>query len=464
MNYDDWMIQIELSKTLGESGISTLSGFRSAIKNSADLKEIEKDELENIITDALLSLMPKNGLVKHDVEIEERKLPIKYDSCSVTLNLQKGYSHFNPDGMPYPQWLMKFYFPNFHPMPFPEIQYPLITVLALINNNAILYNKDGESISHLPIPYCLGLRGSGKSTSVEQIMKQYPRKYRLWTRPNFTGAAMRDLIHEMTINEQPSICCLDNFNPSYSIPAFGRFYDLILANIKKDAIAAVSNRGNEDLPNAYKTYCYKWITSIFDLNGCGIEEATEIIRRTITLCFKAETPSEPFKAFDWSEFEDEYFKIWGNEQALNEGYFTHLIELAQLSPKLIPYPESAMWEITQIPIAVGCHVGIWKNIWQGIEHFTEYFNKLDSMKKSSVKDLFNQLLEQFITIYYPSRIKHNPQLGLSLDDISIQDIKEYLTKNGISISQRDIRNTIPKAMSEYGYTTNTINGVSFVRE
>lgn len=464
MGFDDWLMQIELSSTFGEGGVSMLTGFREGIRNAENLSDEEKVDLDNRITDVLLTLLPKNILISNGVEMNERRLPTKYDSCSVTLNLQKGYSHFNPDGKPYPFWLKDFYFPTFHPMPFGELQYPILTVLALLNCNAILYNRDGEAINHLPIPFCLGLRGSGKSTSVKQIMKQYPAKYRLWTRPNFTGAAMRDIIHEMCEPGQPSITCLDNFNPNVSIPALGRHYDLILANNKNDAVAAVSNRGHEDLPDSYVTYSYKWMTSVFDLATHKSDEAKEILRRTITLCYQASMPDEPFNAFDWSEFEDEYFSIWSNEDYLNQGYFNHLIELAQLSPKLIPYVDPAHWEITQMPIAIGCHVGIWSSIWEGIEHFAEYFRRLEGMKKSSVKDLVSQLLDQFVLTYYPAHCHHNPSLGLDPNDIPVQAVKEYLQKNGITISQSDLRNNIPRMMSEYGYTTNINNGVSFVRE
>lgn len=464
LSFEDWLVQIELTKAFGEGGIGTLQGFRDAIKNSPNLSVSEMVDLDGQITTILLDLLPRNALIENGVVMNERKLPTKYDSCQVTLNLKKGYSHFNPDGKPYAFWLRDFYFPTFHPMPFGETQYPILTVLALLNCNAILYNRDEEAINHLPIPFCLGLRGSGKSTSVKQIMKQYPVKYRLWTRPNFTGAAMRDIIHEMCEPGQPSIVCLDNFNPNVSIPALGRHYDLILANNKNDAIAAVSNRGHEDLPDSYVTYSYKWMTSVFDLATHKSDEAKEILRRTITLCYQAQTPNEPFNAYDWSEFEDEYYNIWNNETALNEGYFNHLIELAQLSPKLIPYPDAAQWEITQMPIAIGVHVGIWQNIWEGIEHFAQYFKQLESMKKSSVKDLLSQLLDQFVLNVFPGKVRHNPHLGLSVDDIPINEVKEYLQKNGISISQSDIRNTIPRAMSEYGYTTNTTNGISFVRE
>lgn len=450
----------------GDSGENNLKSLIIQLKQALnDDHEIEADdrlEVEQFIEDKYQQLTkPKEGEDQSDGTV--RALPVDYRFCCDKLQIDKGVETFNKEKKPYAKWLKDYYFPNFHPMPYGELQYPILTIMSLINCNAGL-TIDGEEINKYPIPLSLGLRGTGKSYCINQVMKHYPRRQRLWTLPSWTGAAIRDAMHEKFCNGQPGICVFDNFNPSVSINRLGHHYSMILANGKDQAISKVSTKGsNEDEIGEYRTHCFKWITTIFDLEQAMQDECKEILRRCITLIHGAITPNESAIAFDWREMEDEYFKIWSDVNSLKQTYFPTLVDLVKMSPRSIRFPDPSYWEICQIPIALGVHLGIWGNIYDGINHFQDYFDELPKMKQSSVKDLFVTIIDQFMVRYYPSFVKANPD-DYSLDEIPMDVIKNYIQRHGLSVSTRDIRENIPKLLSEYGYVASTDGMISFVRK
>jgi hypothetical protein len=192
-------------------------------------------------------------------------------------------------------------------------------------------------------------------------------------------------------------------------------------------------------------------------------------RRLIVLCFQAATQLEAHYAYDWSEFEEEYYKLWTDYDALKEGYFPLLRELAQMSPTMTDLPDPSYWQILQMPIATGVYSGIWSNIWEAKQHFEEYYKMLPSMKKSSVKDLFSMLVEVYVQSHHPRLVKLNNRpdnpMQMDVNEISLATIKQWIQSNGVGVSQRDVRDTLPKLLSDYGYVSQKSDeGIIFVRE
>lgn len=464
----DWLKEIENAKIFGDSEKDILESYRTTIKNDKDLIPDEHYDLEVAIETRLLELIGERKLEGKDDEGEDiLELPKNYNFLSeAKFRFACGIEKFNKDNLPYPLFFRDVYLPKFHPMPYSEIQYPIVASLALINCNAVLMSGS-TALQTLPMVICLGLRGSGKTELAKAIMRHYNPKHRVFTTVADTGAGIRDQINEALGDGSTGVICLDNFNPSKSIQALGRNYAILICDRKGESTIRISNRGNEEEENAFEIYGLKILTTIFDLDSDSHEESKEILRRSITLCFKGASPEEPLYAYSWERMQIEYYRLWTNYDAMRTNYFPILQELAQLSPKLVSIPDPAYWQMIQLPIATGVYTGIWDNIFDGINAFSEYYAKLPEMKKSSVKDLFTSVIDQYVNFYYPKHCDANNKNGIiemDVNRIDLKELREYINKQGLSVSQKDMREQIPKTLSTYGYVALKNQPTIFVRE
>lgn len=471
---EEWKEDIEASLEFNDAVESMLTSIKMQLNEESTLNDDEKLHLERLIETHILN---ERGVSQGYSEDKNKiiRLPRSYgDSARSSIERIDGVKHFNPSNLPHPIWYRDVYLKKFHPVPNPEVQHPIMTALAFLNCNAVLEDSDGEALNHLPVGYFVGVPGSGKTSFAKQISKNYPKDLRTLSLVGDTGTSIRDLLHQHFGDGDPGIFIYDNFNPSQNFKSLGRHYGLILSNIREDAKSSVSIRGKKDDDDVtpedgvYNTYCFKIMTSIFDLEKAQEQEAREILRRLITICFVPAFPEENIKGYNWKSLEEEYVKIWSDLKSLDEGYWQHLGDLMRVPPKSIDFPDPSFWEITQVPIAVGVHLGIWDSIWEGINHFSEYFRVLNDLKKNTVKDALVVFTEQFIEKYWVNLCRENKDniagIEYDVDKIYIKDLLKYLNDKDIKPTVNDKRDLIPRLLSEHGYTLDSSeNSVCYVR-
>lgn len=457
MKYNHYIKAIEESVFEGEGQRKKLDEIVKQISNDKDINDDEKLQLELIIRQILIDLSNKEKESDKGEEITEHK-PIfpRYAFAEMDVEpLDCGVKEFGGFGVPYAIWLKDVYLPTFHPMPCPEIQYPIAVCLMLLNCNATIGAK-----MKLPIPYFLGRRGSGKTELAKATMNHYPKELRVEIRPNNTGAAIRDVLDSYFSSREPGIAVFDNFHPHRSLERLGTHYDLILANVKESSISRLSVVGNDsDRKSEYYTYCYKVFTSVFDLALETSEEAKEIERRTLTLCFKESEPSESRLSYSWNAMTDRFLDMWGDKalEAINSVYFSTLQKLIRKKPNSLPIKGSS-WEICILPIAVGVYAGIFKDINAGIRHFADYFDWLPDGKGNHSKNPISIVVTEYINKELPILVQEDadnkfihPDNRKRLDLIAQKDIQKHVESiTSLSMGKKDL-DEITFLMGEFGY-------------
>lgn len=459
MQLEQYRALIDSSITYGADSNAKLTELLYQVSSDIDLSSEQKLMLEYDINHMRDKLKPKiepNGKDNSKNNGKGNHKVTRFPDYNFQLNLQRldGVSTLNPNNLPYAIWYRDIYLPKFHPMPYPEIQYPIVTVLSLINCKAIL-----NDYSKLPIPYFLGMQGSGKSHLANQIRNHYEPQYSVEVRPNFTGASIRDMLDERFSSGEPCLAVFDNFNVDLCVARLGVHYDLILANDKKSSISRISSKTKENEQAEYNTYCYKIFTSVIDLYSSTSTESREIARRCLILLFQASEPEESVEAYNWDGMKQEYSKLWGHTaiEQLNTVYAKALYEVNTLRPKTVPI-KGSNWELCKLPIAVGVYTGIFKDIRHGIQHFQDYYDWFPTAKSSSTKDLLALSVQQYLTIEHPRLCEEDKLISVYTvpkylpNKIAYNDIKKYVERvAGYSIRKTD-QGIISQILGEYGYT------------
>lgn len=421
-------------------------------------KELTDDEKALIEEDVLHHLNQLIGITETSKEggTVYKELPISYgEIASASIKSIKGVDHFWGDFKgSFAQWYCQKYLPTFHPMPYPEIQYPCLTACTLMNPNAVLIDEEGTWVNKLPFIYLLGIRGSGKSEYAKQMVKFFPKNSRIMTDVSFTGASMRESLDPVCSTGKPAILLYDNLQPQETVRSLGRLYTIFLQNEKEYCVTRISKHADDDGDGAFEFYCSKIVTSIFDMEYDTDPKSQEMLRRFIIFCFERALQTENHKAYNWSQFEEHYYALWTDIDNLKENYFPILHELEMMSPKLVPSIDAAMWDLVKLPIATGVYSGLWQSVWDGINAFALHLNSLPKMK-SAVKDLLAQIVDQFVNQYYPGYVLNNKDNfpDLDVDLIEMEKLQAYIQQHQIPFSGRDKKDVIPRLLSEYGYTS-----------
>lgn len=471
MNTQQYIALIENSIVFGSDSLNKLSEILHEMYGDIELDDNDKLKLEETINTMREKLRPNVGTsteIDNKTQISNQVKRKRFPDYNFQLNIDKldGIAELNKDNLPYPIWYRDIYLPRFHPMPQPDIQYPLVTVLSLINSKAVL--NDYTKLCH---PYFLGSRGSGKSNLADQFKQHYDPAYSIEIRPNWTGTSIRDELDSRFGDGEPAIAIFDNFNPDQSLARLASHYDLILANDKKSSISRISAKTSDVVKSEYITYCYKVFTSVFDLDSCTAIEAREIGRRCITLLFQTSEPEDSKEAYSWEGMQHEYNKIWGYNAlpSLNNIYCKTLHELNSIKPSKLPI-KGSNWELCKVPIAVGVYTGIFKDIQHGISHFKDYFDWFPTAKSSSVKDSLALAVQEYITIEHPRKVAEDKYMSqyvapkYSADKIDMADIKKYIEEiTGHSVQKRD-QTVISTILGDYNFTMRIIGkGISYIR-
>lgn len=457
MKLEQYKALIDSSIQFGADSNSKLMELLYKVSSDADLNSEQKLSLEFDINNMRDKLNPKidgNKGAKNSANGTSKINRFPDYNFQLKLDRPDGIKELNKDNLPYGIWYRDIYLPKFHPMPYPEIQYPIITVLSLLNCKAIL-----NDYTKLPIPYFLGMQGSGKSHLANQIRNHYEPQYSVEVRPNFTGTSIRDLLDAKFSSGEPCLAVFDNFNVDLSLARLGVHYDLVLANDKKSSISRISSKGGDNIQSEYDTYCYKIFTSVIDLYSSSSPESREIARRCLILLFLPNEPDDSTDAYNWDGMKQEYNKLWGHSaiDKLNIIYAKALYEINSLKPKTVPI-KGSNWELCKLPIAVGVYTGIFKDIRQGIQHFQDYYDWFPTAKSSSTKDLLALSVQQYLTIEHPRLCEEDKIISVYTvpkyfyNKIVYTDIKKYVERiAGYSIRKTD-QSTISQILGEYGFT------------
>ena len=459
MTKDKYIAQLEKSLFAGNGQQQKIAEILAQVEKNRELSDDDKLEIETKARSIAVAPTSKDVPVADDKPPANKRWLPRYDFEDV-ISLPDGLAEFGFDeqckdvARKYAEWLKDVYLPTFHPMPSPEIQYPVATCLMLLNCKAILNKKQC-----IPIPYFVGRNGSGKTELAKAIAQHYPRQ--LWTevRPNHTGSSIRDKLDSLFAHGEPGYCFFDNFHPQKSMERIGAHYDIILANCEESSISRISGMSNENGKSEYYTYCYKVFTSIFDPQLQSADEMGEISRRCMYLRFQESKPKASRTVYDWEGMCRVFQRMWGEESLgeIKKRYGKTLATIVKMNPNDVPI-KGNQWVICQVPIAVGVYCGIFADIQDGINHFVRYFQWLKEHKGLQVGSPLSIVLRKYIVEELPAMARssaNNPYVPahkkITTDKMTQADLLKYLqATTGFSVSRRDLEEMIMH-MANLGY-------------
>ena len=430
MNKEYYITQIEKSEFDGADRDKVLSQLKAFVNDDEELSDDEKLELEDTITSCISEESETEGSEEDTKQTHRRKRVFPVYRFTESCDLPDIYDCLNPDSLPYPQWLECVFFPSFVVMPKPELQNKIATVLALINCKAVLNSR-----MKLPIPYCLGRRGSGKSEFGYSVASQYLEGSYVEIRTADTGASIRNSLDAINLSGEPTLALFDNFNPTdgYSLERMGPHYATILANCEEQSISRIVESQKEQRKGTYKTYSYKIFNSVYPLSSVDREEAKEIARRTITLSFEKSEPKERRSAYDYQGMKDGYLALWSDSEKVMKEYGPLLAKLARMK-NVKGFSDPSTWEILVVPLAVGVFSGVLTSIDEGIEIFSEQFKWIEGQESKHNHSKINMILTQFINERksIADEANANPFKSDLADQVAFTRIKEKDLKGYIS--------------------------------
>ncbi|MEH1775085.1 hypothetical protein [Nostoc sp.] len=479
MNTKDYKGELDKSIFLGTGQQLKISQILNQLEKDKDLTDDMRLDVETYARG--INVLPASKEVpvergnSNDNDKPKRSFP-KYEFDD-SLTFPDGLNEYSfdidtvsdePLASRYGKWLLNTYLPTFLPMPDASHQYPIVVCLMLLNCKAVLSQKQC-----IPMPYFLGMNGSGKTELAKTIGQHYPKHLYQEFRPNNTGAAIRDTLDSLFGSGEPGFALFDNLNPRTALDRWGSHYDSFLANCEESAYSRISSTGKDVVKSLFKTYCYKAFTSVWALEGQTAGEFGEIARRCLVLRFQQEKPKDSRTIYDWSGQQEVFQRIWGQEfiDVHRKAYGRSLGQLARLKPNELPI-DGKLWVICQVPIAVGVYAGIFQNINEGIAHFARHFEWLKKGGSNAVGSALSIVLTQYVKEELPRLAReqlNNPfaskKSGIAGDVIPQKDLKEHLkNKTGYDISQRQFDDVI-YLMNNLGYIYKNVGqDMSFVKD
>ncbi|WP_138500973.1 hypothetical protein [Nostoc sp. PA-18-2419] len=477
MNTKQYKSELDKSIFLGSGQQQKIAELLAQVETNTKLSDDDKLEIETYARS--INVVPASKELPHDkgvhVPDERRKLFPRYEFDDA-LEFPDGLKEYSFDencndvAKKYGTWLLEKYLPTFHPMPNQEHQHPIAVCLMLLNCKAVLSQKQC-----IPIPYFLGMNGSGKTELAKAIGQHYPKTLYIEFRPNNTGAAIRDTLDNYFGNGEPGFALFDNLNPRTALDRWGSHYDSFLANCEESAYSRISTNGNDSgsAKSLFKTYCYKAFTSVWGLEDQSAGEFGEIARRCIVLRFQQSKPFDTRTIYDWEGQQRIFQRIWGEEFVAHhrKDYGKLLGQLARLKPNEVPI-DGKVWIICQVPIAVGVYCGVFANINEGIAHFARHFEYLKKGGSSAVGSALSIVLSKYVKEDLPRLAQEqisNPfaskKGGIVGNVIAQKDLIDHVTdKTGFQVSKQQFDEVI-MLMNNLGYVYARVGtGMGFVRD
>jgi hypothetical protein len=459
----DWRKELEQTLFSGNAQQLRIAEILNQVEVEEGLNDDEKLSIETYARSlqVIPSPVEPHAEGKPAEQREDKSLFPRDYGFGADDDTEDGLKHFGFDetcsevARTYATWLISTYLPTFHPMPNQAHQHKLAAIFCLLNCRAVLSKKQ-----HIPLPYFLGRNGSGKTELGRTIDQHYPRHLRIEIRPNNTGASIRDSLDMLFGHTtEPCFALFDNLNAHTVIDRLGVHYDLILATNQETSISRVSRQSNDQGKSEYRTYCYKVVTSIFDMQMQGAEEFGEMHRRCITLKFQQAKCSDSREAYNWDGMQRVYQRVWGEENLkdIQEVYGKSLRSLSRIKPTSVPI-EGKYWIYCQVPIAVGVYCGIFADVKEGIQYFSDHFAWLKASKGNVVGSVLGIVLTKYIKEELPAlelASKGNRFIPrdrwISADRISQEQLIAHLAeKSSFAVSKTDM-NELILIMNNFGY-------------
>lgn len=377
------------------------------------LQEVEKSSLSDDEKLEIEVYARKIPMSSNSVEAKEEEkkevsqrffVPKKYDfgeNFDLPCGLQEyGFNRYSENiAKAYGSWLLTTYLPTFHPMPEPQIQYPVVVSLMMLNCNAV-----GSSQQKIPHIYCLGQSGSGKSELLKSIAQHYPDRLIAQFGIDDTGASIRDMLDEKFGFGEAGFGFFDNFDVD-ALARIGVFAKVILANCRADSISRISGRSNDSGKDEYLTYCLKGFSSVLNPLS-GNVRLGEISRRCVIVKHQQQNPGDIRIAYNWQDgMSFVYQRIWGNdavEEITKGDYGKALSKASRLRPKDLPSAiDPKEWEKYPVLIATGCYLGIWRSVQEGIDHVAQYLSWIKGNAVGAATSALEKALTDFTGKYIP---------------------------------------------------------------
>ncbi|MEH2200211.1 hypothetical protein [Nostoc sp.] len=472
---EDYKKQIKQTVFSGSKQQEKINSIIKRMENDKELTDDDKLLIESQITQVSIPLAGNTATTENENSKKSERLFPKYD-LDDDFKLPCGVKEFGFDencnniAVEYGRWLRDVYLPTFIQMPDSEHQYPIAVSLMLLNCQCVSSKK-----MDIPIPYLLGNRGSGKTELSKSIRQHYPDHLSLQFMPADTGASICERLDGNFRGSEVGLAVMDNFNPSIFIVKALDFYQVLLATNKEDSIRRKSAASNDEGKSEYQTYCYKILTSVFDLASEGKIEFGEMYRRMITLKFKNGTPKAKRIAYDWEAQERIYQRIWGEEEMPNikRAYAKALRQMVRLSPNEIPSEiPSEQWAYCIVPIAVGNYCGIWDSVEDGIAHFARHFKYLkgdnsgvgSALTKVLTKYIKEELFEQGEKYRKGGRYTTETQKLIDVEIPQDELKKQISLRMGFDVGRRDMDEII-MLMANFGYSYERVGeAMGFIKQ
>ena len=378
----------------------------------------EKEELAENIGIALNNLTKAQKQQTKVVAPEGTEQVIDYDYGKYILNFPS-WETLNTENLPYPVFLRDFILPNFHPLPKPELQYPILATLMLINPIALppLGENCGKEVA-LPLVYIQGISGSGKTQLTHRFETHYPSYAIATVKGDTPGGGLIEEFHKACYvgeNEltgmpilRPSLGVLENFYIR-NIDRWGSFYVTLLAIERKDA---KSRRGGTE-----GQVFYAWLLRIFNsINPleASSEKASELLRRCFRIYCEKGVPKYSAGSFSWRTVRDEYLNLW-NKEGTENVFYPILSKVMSMPDDSTDIP-AKYFSVSQLVIAVGVYAGIYEDIDDACQQIAAYWEWIES-RSDNGGDMVLKILNDWIYEKYEYLVELKAQRGIPKEEV-----------------------------------------------
>lgn len=367
-----------------------------------ELKENNGDAQE--IEDFFDELKKRHKELKEEYKNEKSESAIddeflfQYDFSKYELYLTPIES-LNTEDLPYPIFLRDKIIPIFHPLPYPEIQNPILAAICLINPAALPpLGENNSKEAPLPNIYIQGESGSGKSQIQHLIEKHFPPDRKSSVKGSTTGAGLLETLDSLCKGNLPK----DNYLIYPSVCIFENFY---LANIERwqhwavellateRAYAWCERKGKD--AGVFFTFVLKVFSSVEYLQPTQ-QKYAELYRRTIRIFTEKGVPEDSVSKYSWDYCKRNYIKIWKPENI--DKFFEILSEVVSKPDDSTNIPPE-FYPPSQVVIAVGVFTGIWESLEEAENAMTDYWSLVRELENKRGKP-YLQNLDKRIESYY----------------------------------------------------------------
>ena len=360
--------------------IGELDTFAIRIQEDRSLDQDDKNQLMSLVAIRLgiTKDSSKNGKPDKFWLDTSRYCLIDKEELPSYRNILKGKNYID--------WLKQDFFTDYFHLPYEEIQKPLLITSCFLNSAVI---PEDTPLGHFY--FQSSQPESGKSTMMYFIGYHYPSSHCVYMAEDTPAGALRNIISSANEGHQPVLVQMDNFHPTETVKRLGHAYGRLLKYTRKESriFSGLKEGGGVE---EYNTFGLKIFTSIFSLDKRTIELANRCFRVYFEQCPK-EKNLIPIESYDWSDLPEQYYKIWGDVEAIN----TDFAKLFSCSKKMRSRRmNNRRLQISRYPMAVGSYIGVWNDLTEAKNYFENYWEWVDTISPDTATEPLRYLVEKFV--------------------------------------------------------------------